>query len=93
MPEEFYYFSGLTAIAPDNAGEWCQRVRQVYHDLDFLEGMSGSGLLTRCACMSGLVTSFPRYFRRGRDLRRKSHRDLVDQTEEEWIRLVEFWSS
>eukprot|EP00959_Pyramimonas_sp_CCMP1952_P097369 2035413-Pyramimonas_sp.AAC.1 len=24
MPEEFYYFSGLTVITPDNAEEWCQ---------------------------------------------------------------------
>ncbi len=81
IPEEFYTFSGLPVITPENAQDWIDKVSKVVKDLHFQEFMSGSGRLSWGAYCSGLKVAFPVDFRYSWDLRNKKHQNLLEQVQ------------
>ncbi|CAK9084871.1 1-alkyl-2-acetylglycerophosphocholine esterase [Durusdinium trenchii] len=84
IPEEYYTRSGLTPVTPGNFKSWFSKTRGRGLRWHAWELCSGSGRLSLCLLMAGLVVGFPVDYRYGWDINNAQHQSYLNQAYHEF---------
>ena len=95
MPEDFYTWTCLPVVTPDNAAQWTEHILKNFVDhsqLHFQEYMSGSSRMTLCGTLMSLLVAFTVDHRCGWDLNDRKHQRIIDDIAEK-LKIYMSWFS